>query len=99
MTQRIFVVMILAGLAGCSHPRPQPADSRSALLRPLATSGSDNQKDTTRSDHKIHGAVSVGTGFGSGGNYGLGPQSGLQSGLGTMTGTGTGGMGLTPEGW
>lgn len=34
VTQRIFVVMILAGLAGCSHPRPQPADSRSALLRP-----------------------------------------------------------------
>ncbi|MQR99950.1 hypothetical protein [Gluconobacter aidae] len=103
MTQRIFVVMILAGLAaglaGCSHPRPQVADSRSALLRPLATSGSDNQKDTARSDHKIHGAVSVGTGFGSGGNYGLGPQSGLQSGLGTMTGTGTSGVGLTPEGW
>ncbi|QQX91634.1 hypothetical protein IGS75_03165 [Gluconobacter sphaericus] len=95
MTQRIFVVMILAGLAGCSHPRSQPADSRSTLLRPLATSGSDNQKDTARSDHKIHGAVSVGTGFGGGRNYGLGSQSGL----GAMTGTGTGGMGLTPEGW
>lgn len=95
MAQRIFVVMILAGLAGCSHPRPQPEDSRSALLRPVATNGSENPKDTSRTDRKVHGAVTVGTGFGSGRNYGLGQQSGL----GGLTGTATNGIGLTPESW
>ncbi|GEB04548.1 MULTISPECIES: hypothetical protein [Gluconobacter] len=95
MKPHMFIMMILVGLAGCSHPRPQPTDSRSALLRPLVTSGSDKQADSSRPDHKIHGAVSVGTGFGSAGNYGVGPQSGL----GSATGIGAGRMGLTPEGW
>lgn len=100
MTQRILIVMILAGLAGCAHPRPQPVDGRSALLRPVATTGAEDPKDTPRTDHKVHGAVSVGTGFGGRGNYGLGPQSGLGAMTGTgMTGTDISGMGTTPGSW
>ncbi len=101
VTQRILIVMILAGLAGCSHPRPQPVDGRSALLRPVATTGAEDPKDTSRTDHKVHGAVSVGTGLGGRGNYGVGgPQSALGSMTGTgMTGTGISEMGTTPGSW
>lgn len=95
MKPRLFIMMILAGLAGCSHPRPQLTDSRSALLRPVATTGSDNRTDPSRPDHRIHGALSVGTGFGGAGNYGSGPQSGL----GSPSGIGAGRMGLTPGSW
>ncbi|MBS1103141.1 hypothetical protein JK202_08930 [Gluconobacter sp. Dm-62] len=96
MAHRIFAVMLAAGLAGCSHPHSQPsADSRATLLKPVATDGSENLKDTVSTNHKVHGAVSVGTGFGGRGSYGAGPQSGL----GSVTGTGAGGMGVTPEGW
>ncbi|GBR68589.1 hypothetical protein [Gluconobacter kanchanaburiensis] len=101
MKQRICVVFVLIGLEGCTrphpHPRPPAADGRDVLLRPVATSGSESPRDTTHADRKIHGAVSVGTGFGGGRNYGLGSPSSLGSGLGT--GTGLGSTGLTSGGW
>ncbi|MBF0876936.1 hypothetical protein HKD21_08750 [Gluconobacter cerevisiae] len=96
MTQRFFIVMSLAaGLGGCSHPSSQATDARSALLKPFPMTGSDNQESPIQSDHRIHGAVSVGTGIGGRRNYDPGSLSQPEG----LTGAGSGGRGLVPESW
>ncbi|GBR07047.1 hypothetical protein HW511_14150 [Asaia siamensis] len=52
-------------LTACSHPHPPQDDSRAALLRPVASTGSAPSKDAPPSDHKPHGHMYMGSGMGA----------------------------------
>ncbi|NHO34427.1 hypothetical protein [Acetobacter fallax] len=83
MKLTIIGIASLCMLTGCSHPRPM--DDRAALLRSPLNRTNVPQDDSTPPDGRMHGQMSVGTGFGAERGYGAG--------------AGASPMGASPGGW